>query len=186
MAQSHTPRIGKLTEVMRVSGAPVYVHWSLLVIGALILLGAYEKPAETLTAWACFFGVLLIHESGHLFAARGLGYYVNSIVLYPFWGCTNFQAPRSRFDHAVIAWGGVAAQAIVAVPAIAWLKFFGYTRFDPLNVALGILGYYSIFVAAFNLIPVAPLDGAVAWRLIPALLKRPPQPIQRRDAYRKF
>jgi Zn-dependent protease len=186
MNAAHTRRLGKRTEVMQISGVPVYVHWSVLVIGALILLGAYEKPAETLTLWACYFGVLLIHESGHLFAARGMGYRVHSIVLYPFWGCTYFQIPNSRFDHAVIAWGGVAAQAIVAMPAIAWLTYVGYTRFDPLNIALGMLGYYSIFVAAFNLIPVPPLDGAVAWRLIPALFKRHAALANRHNQYRKF
>jgi stage IV sporulation protein FB len=72
----------------------------------------------------------------------------------------------------VIAWGGVVAQAVVAVPLVTWVTIFGSTRSDAVNVAIGVLGYYSLIVAAFNLVPVPPLDGAKAWYLIPELIKR--------------
>jgi Zn-dependent protease len=35
-----------------------------------------------------------------------------------------------------------------------------------------ILGYFSLCVAAFNLLPVPRLDGAIAWGIIPALIER--------------
>jgi hypothetical protein len=41
--------------------------------------------------------------------------------------------PWSRFDHALIAWGGVIAQAIVAVPVLLWTKFLVYTPFNVAN-----------------------------------------------------
>jgi hypothetical protein len=41
-------------------------------------------------------------------------------------------------------------------------------------VAIGILGYYSLIVAAFNLIAVPPLDDAKAWYLVPELGPEPP------------
>jgi Zn-dependent protease len=47
-----------------------------------------------------------------------------------------------------------------------------FTRFDALNAAIGILGYYSLLVAAFNLIPLRSFDGATAWNLVPELIKR--------------
>ena len=43
--------IKRLTEVMEINRVPVYFHWSLFVIGALILIGAMERPAETVAAW---------------------------------------------------------------------------------------------------------------------------------------
>ena len=76
----------KFTEVMEISGVPVYAHWSLLLIGALILIGAIERPAETIAAWASFFGVILIHECGHMVVAQRKGYQVLSIKLYPILG----------------------------------------------------------------------------------------------------
>jgi membrane-associated protease RseP (regulator of RpoE activity) len=164
--------IKKFTEVMEISGVPVYAHWSLLLIGALILIGAIERPAETIAAWASFFGVILIHECGHMVVAQRKGYQVLSIKLYPIFGFVCFQEPWSRLDSALIAWGGVVAQAVVAVPLVVFVTIFGFTRYDAVNVAIGVVGYYSLIVAAFNLIPVPPLDGAKTWYLIPELITR--------------
>jgi Zn-dependent protease len=83
-----------------------------------------------------------------------------------------FQATWSRYDDALIAWGGVVAQAVIAIPLVVFVSIFGFPKFDALNVAIGILGYYSLAVAIFNLIPLHPLDGAKAWYFVPELIKR--------------
>lgn len=121
---------------------------------------------------ASYFSIILLHEIGHVVAAQRKHCYASSIQLYPLWGVTNFSEPYSRLDHCIIAWAGVVAQAIVAVPLIAYAEIFGCTRFDPVNEIFNVLGYYSIVIAAFNLLPIAPLDGKLAWGLFPALLKR--------------
>jgi stage IV sporulation protein FB len=170
-----SPKVAKLkrmTEIMRVNGVPVYLHWSTILIAALILFGAIERPAETLALWVSYFGLLMLHECGHMVAAQHLRYRVWSIELYPIFGITRFDLPRSRFHHAVIAWGGVAAQCVIALPIVAFLSGLGYTRFEPLNIVLGVFGYCSLLMAALNLVPVGPLDGATAWRLMPALFQR--------------
>lgn len=165
-------KLRKLTEIMQIRGVRVFAHWSVLLIGTLILFGAIERPAETLAAWTAYFSVILIHECGHMIVAHRKGYGVLAIELYPIHGFARFQAPWSRYDSAVIAWGGVLAQAVVAVPLVTWVSVFGFTRSDALNVAIGVLGYFSLIVAGFNLVPVPPLDGAKAWYLIPELIKR--------------
>jgi Zn-dependent protease len=66
----------------------------------------------------------------------------------------------------------VVAQAIVGVPIILCVATLGYTAFEPLNALLSILGGFSLFVAALNLVPVSPLDGSIAWDLIPAFFER--------------
>jgi hypothetical protein len=63
-------KLKRLTEIMEINGVRVYAHWSVLVIGALILLGAIERPVETIAAWSAYFGVILIHECGHMIAAQ--------------------------------------------------------------------------------------------------------------------
>lgn len=164
--------IKKFTEIMEIKGVPVYVHWSLFVVAVLIFLGAIERPAETVAAWTAFFSLILIHECGHMVVAQRKGYQVVAIELYPILGFCRYQQPWSRYDSSLIAWGGVAAQALVAVPIVIWISIFGFTRSDAANVAMAILGYYSLVLAVFNLIPVAPLDGAKAWYLIPEMIKR--------------
>jgi Zn-dependent protease len=172
----------KLTEIMQIKGVPVYAHWSVILIAALILLGALERPLETIVAWGAYFSVILIHECGHMIVAQRKGFKVWAIELYPIHGLVRFQEPWSRYDRAVIAWGGVAAQAAIAFPLIAYVAVFGFTTLAAVNVAIGILGYYSLIVMAINLIPLPPLDGAKAWTLIPELMKRARMRRARSDA----
>jgi Zn-dependent protease len=107
-----------------------------------------------------------------MIAAHRKGCRVEKIELYPICGFCYFELPWSRIDKAVIAWGGVLAQAVVAIPLAGYLVVFGYTRFEPLNVALALLGPFSLAVAVINLLPISQLDGTVAWDLIPALFQR--------------
>lgn len=165
-------RLDKLTEVMRIKGVSVYVHWTVFLIAAIILLGGLHRPVVGIVAMISYLAVILIHECGHLIAAQGMNCEVFSIKLYPILGLTCFQTPWSRFDHCVIAWAGVVAQAAVALPLVAWVSIFGYTPFEAVNAVLAILGFFSLGMAAFNLLPIRPLDGATAWGLIPELIKR--------------
>jgi Zn-dependent protease len=165
-------KFSKMAQVMRVDGVNVYVHWSVFAIAAIFLIGAIERPAVTFAALACYFLILLIHECGHMIVARRRGCQVEYIEIYPIHGRTCFTTPWSRYDHCLIAWGGVIAQLVVAIPLIAWTAVIGYTPFEPLNAVLAILGGFSLGVAAFNLLPVAPLDGSIAWGLFPELIKR--------------
>lgn len=161
-------QVGRLTRVAQVCGVDVWVHWSIFAIGILIVVGAVRRPASTLIGLAAYLGLLIIHESGHLIMARRRGYQAFSMALYPIFGLAHFEAPDSRIDRALIAWGGVLAQIAVAVPLTLYVVLAGYTRFEALNAVLVILGGYSLLAAVFNLLPVPPLDGSKAWDLIPA------------------
>ncbi len=86
-------------KVMEVRGVDVYLQWSVLLVGALILLGALERPAEALVLWACYFGGLLIHESGHMIVAQRKGCRVSAIELYPLHGLARYSQPWSRQDE---------------------------------------------------------------------------------------
>ena len=165
-------RWGRLTALLRIKGVGVYIHWSVFVIAALMFMGALRRPILTIVGIFCYLSVLLIHECGHMIAAHRMGCRVELIELYPIHGRCCFQQPWSRFDHCVIAWGGVLAQAAVALPLVIWLVFFGYTRFDAVNAVLAILGAFSLIVAAYNLLPAGRLDGTVAWGLIPEWINR--------------
>ena len=165
-------RIDKLTEVLRIKGVPVFVHWSVFLIAALILLNVLHHPMTSLLGLAAYMAVLLVHEAGHMIAAQRLHSEVISIQIYPIFGITKFEMPWSRFDHCVIAWGGVIAQAVIAIPIVAWVARFGYTSFEPINAVLALLGFFSVGVAVFNLLPIPPLDGATAWSIVPEFIGR--------------
>jgi Zn-dependent protease len=165
-------RIKKHTKIGQLRGVDTYLHWTVFLVAALILAGVVRHPGLSLLGLASYFAVLLIHEMGHLITAQRKGCQVFSIELYPVFGVTRFGTPWSRLDHCVIAWGGVLAQSVVAIPLITWNAIFGYTRFEAVNMLFAILGFFSVGVALFNLLPIPPLDGATAWEIFPALWAR--------------
>jgi stage IV sporulation protein FB len=177
-------RFQKLTKVMQIRGVDTYVHWSVFAVVAFILAGVIADPGLSLLGLICYFAVLLIHEAGHLIAAQRKGCRVLSIELYPVFGVTRFETPWSRLDHCAIAWGGVIAQALVFIPLIGWIVTHGYTRVEGLNMIFAILGFFSFAVAIFNLLPFPPLDGAVAWHLLPEILAERRRKIPRKPTYR--
>lgn len=162
----------RLTRVLRVRGTYVYVHWTVFLIAGIMILAAIRRPWVTLAGGVSWLGLILIHECGHMFAAQRKGCAVPAIDLYPIHGRCHFDQPWSRFDHCVIAWGGVLAQAVVAAPTVLALLLFGYSRFEPVNAVMVILGGYSLLVAAYNLLPIRHLDGAIAWGIIPEAIRR--------------
>ena len=131
-------KLGRFTRLLRIRHVDVSVHWSVLVISGVVLLGAFQSPLLSIIGLTSYLGVLLLHECGHLFAAQRLHCQVFDIELYPIFAITRFEIPWSRFDHCVIAWGGVLAQFIVAIPLVVWVALFGYTRFEAVNAALAI------------------------------------------------
>lgn len=179
-------RRSKLLQIMEIKGVKVFAHWSVVLIGTIVLLGGVQEPLLAFAVLAAYYGLILIHECGHMIAARRKGCAVWSIELYPVWGITRFSEPYSRFDACVIAWAGVAAQGIVSVPLVAWVEVFGYTHFEPVNAVLAILGFFSLGIAALNLLPVPPLDGAIAWALLPALFKPSTRPARREPNWRSW
>lgn len=184
ICHSGHPAMAKYTsmyELMEVRGVKVFAHWSVLLIGAAISLAALEDPLPSIAVLVSYYAVILIHECGHLILAQRKGCKVWSVELYPLWGITCFSEPYSRFDRCAIAWGGVIAQAIVAVPIVIWLQTFGYSHSRAANAVLAILGFFSLSVAAFNLLPFWPLDGLMAWQIVPALFRRSgPRLVKRR------
>ena len=177
-------RFQKLTKIMQISGADTYVHWSVFAVSAFILAGVVTHPGLSLLGLACYFSVLMIHEAGHVIAAQRRGSRVLSIQIYPIFGVTRFETPWSRLDHCIIAWGGVIAQAVVFMPLVAWVAIHGYTQIEALNMIFAILGFFSLAVAIFNLLPIRGLDGAMAWRLLPELLAERKRRIPRKPMYR--
>lgn len=157
----------RLLPLFSLGGVPVTIHWSVALITGLLMLGALENAWGTLFLIAAYLGVMLLHEAGHMMAARWRRCGVRSIELYPIHGLTRIDMPRSRYDACLIAWGGVLAQLAVAAPIIVLTGVLGFTSNGPVNALLAVFGYFSAVIAVLNLFPVGRFDGATAWGLFP-------------------
>ena len=63
----------------RILGARIYVHWSVLVVVALLALVSIRSPIYAAVAIASYLGIIVIHEAGHAWVAHRLGYGVDAI-----------------------------------------------------------------------------------------------------------
>ena len=105
------------------------------------------------SAYALIFFSLLLHEVGHLLAAKFTGMRVRSCTIMPYGGELvipgRLLAPKK--DRLLVAMGGPIATLIVLITA--WVVSFpGDDLFIRIQVALLVL----------NLLPILPLDGGQA------------------------
>ena len=155
-------------------GVPISLHWTVL-IGLPWFYYETRGFADTAIAFVGFFFLILIHELGHAAVARWRGVEVESIRLFFIHGTCSTEEPDYELDDVLIAWGGVAAQLVVLVVAFgAGLLLPTVSPFAHglASSLLRVLTEVNLFIMIVNLIPIAPFDGAKAWRILPILRER--------------
>jgi hypothetical protein len=154
-------------EVGRLRGAPIRLHWS-IPIGAVVL-GRFQFVPWF---WASFLVLVLIHEAGHAAFVWGARARVVAIEAHGAGGLCHWDGEVSEIWRALIAWGGVFAQAVVLIAAYAVLFVAGQPT---TAMGAGIERAFTegnLWLIAVNLIPIPGFDGASAWPLFPALARR--------------
>jgi Zn-dependent protease/predicted transcriptional regulator len=169
--------------VARLLGIPVYVHYSWILVFALIAWtlatdyfpGRYPELAVTshwargLAASALFFVSVLLHELGHSVVAIRSGIEIQSITLFIFGGVARLASePRDGRTELRIAAAGPAVSMLLAAlfAVVATGGWFG----GGVSGVASYLAMVNLVVAVFNLVPAFPLDGG---RLLRGLLWRP-------------
>jgi membrane-associated protease RseP (regulator of RpoE activity) len=137
---------------------------------AVILAMSVQQPVSAAILLCSYFGIIFLHEAGHAYFAKRLGYRSFDVYLGAFHGLCRYEAPRSKKDESIIAWGGVAAQIAIAMPLIVVAHFTSISEVPGFGPVVVFLGYFSAMIAIINLAPTPALDGGKAWSLIPILL----------------
>jgi stage IV sporulation protein FB len=136
---------------------PLRLHWSLL-LGAGLFAALQPRPLLLLG----YAAVLLSHVAGHAFAVAGTRLSVSGVMLHALGGELLGEGEVSPLRRSVLALSGVLGQlALLAGAALA-------VRHLPPDLADALIRRNGM-VLLLNLIPVKPLDGAQAWRLLPRL-----------------
>lgn len=101
-----------------------------------------------------FVVILLIHENGHLLAAKKVGLPVSKPIFIPFVGAfiSMKEMPKNARQEAIIGFGGPLLGGLAALACFALYDALK----DPYWLALG---YTGCFLNLFNLVPLGFLDG---------------------------
>ena len=137
----------------------VWAHWTLLP--AVLLLVVTEGPERAGLGLLA----LLLHETGHLLTARGLGYRVRSLELWPFGAALSMDLSTGSRGALPVALAGPLCSMAAAAMSLLLLRLLPRTE--------GVMEPFScmnLSLAAVNLLPAEPLDGG---RALASLLSRP-------------
>jgi stage IV sporulation protein FB len=145
-------------------GAPLRVHWT-LPLGAVVFGGGKFQPGVLLG----FTLLVLVHEVGHALLVRRYRSRVVSIDVHALGGACRWSGDATAIERAKIAWGGVDAQLVLFFATVGLLSCFGEPESKLLAQIARTFTTINGYMMALNLLPVAPFDGAEAWKL-PRLL----------------
>ncbi|MGH6736468.1 MAG: site-2 protease family protein [Methyloceanibacter sp.] len=161
-----------------IAGAAIRIHITFLLF--LVWLGMiYYRQGGAEAAWqgtifiVLIFLCVLLHELGHVFAARRYGVKTRDVTLWPFGGIASMERmPDKPGEELIVAIAGPAVNVAVAAVLLLWL----WPQLDPDNLAkledphvslaVKVAGA-NIILVLFNLIPAFPMDGG---RVLRALL----------------
>lgn len=153
---------------------PVAMHWTTLL--AFPWLWVWSRSLVfAVIGFAAFIPLKLLHEFGHASMARRRGLAVDGISINFLHGETSHSYPRNERDDILIAWSGVSAQALVLL--LAWAADYALAGVSNTWVlmatdpVLEVWITWNAFLMIVALLPIGPMDGHRAWRLIPYLRK---------------
>lgn len=175
-------------KVGKLSGIGVYIHWTFSFI---MLYIAYQIDMEGGTTWDIIRGeafllllyvCVVLHEMGHVLAARKYGVGTAHIVLYPIGGVASLERiPENPFEEFVIAIAGPMVNVGIALGLGMYLYAFADASIFTSNQGTfnGILSNFDSFISAlmkvnfwlvlFNFIPAFPMDGGRVLRSLLAM-----------------
>jgi Zn-dependent protease len=156
-------------------GIRVSLHWSWALVAAWQIQSArgfFPNIGWDIAIYVTFFGIVLLHEFGHAFAARQVGGTADHILLWPFGGIAYVKTPpRPKAYLWSIAAGPLVNVALWPVLYALTKPYgdpfnFGGTysagpdgRPVPAGMFLFVLFYVNTLMLVFNLLPIYPMDG---------------------------
>ena len=162
----------------RVLGTEIRLHLTFLLLLAWIglahgLRGGMAEAIQGVAFIILIFACVLLHEFGHVLAARRYGIATPDITLLPIGGVARLdRIPEKPAEELVVALAGPAVN--VAIAALLLLPLGGVPDVaamagleDPSQSLLARLFWVNVTLVVFNLIPAFPMDGG---RVLRALL----------------
>lgn len=184
--------LGGSFRVGRLFGVDLRVHVLFLVWIAFSLVTAGQRWRSEALFLGLLFGIVLLHEFGHCFGARAVGGYAENILMWPLGGLAYAHAPMRPWPQFVTVAAGPLVNVLLCLLAATTIFILsGGTLLpgvNPLNLDVHLvreastgtvslvqarwfpylLTFYhvNLWLLAFNLLPIYPLDGGQLFHAI--------------------
>lgn len=153
-------------------GVETRVHWSFILLPIYYLISNYKFGllgaglAVVLSLFLLFF--VLLHEFGHVLAARVFKIPTANVTLYPIGGVALMQRQaHSPLEEIVIAVAGPAVNLVLAI-LLGVIAFASGIPFEADGLLIGLRTFAQFYSAliqiniallVFNMMPAFPMDG---------------------------
>lgn len=194
-------------KAFRLFGTDVRIHWTLPAFLLFLVMrgingggGPLWIALQIVLPMVVLFGSVVLHEFGHVFAARHFGQHTGHMILTPFGGMVMVAQGSTPWSEFVVAFGGPAVNlGLATLGTIFYLLAGGPLQLevffplfsdtlapdllrhgDYLTGTLAMVIQYNVILFLFNMVTVAyPMDGgrilmAALWSRMgfrPALVK---------------
>jgi len=154
--------------VATIAGTEVRIHLTFLILLAWVGWIAYSQGGlgtalGSMGFIASIFLCVLLHEFGHVAAARHYGIQTPDITLLPIGGIARLERmPRNPGQEFVVALCGPLVNVVIALLLSVFMQVAPSLslEFDPLGGSFAQrLMQWNILMVAFNMIPAFPMDG---------------------------
>jgi Zn-dependent protease/CBS domain-containing protein len=164
-------------DIGRIAGTVVRIHITFLLFLAWIFVASWVSGGAQ-AAWSglvfmlLLFLCVLLHEFGHIFAARAFGVATPDVTLLPIGGVARLERiPEKPSEEFLVAIAGPAVNVVIALALLLGGASIGTQHLAAVESAqfslVDRLAAVNLFIAAFNMIPAFPMDGG---RVLRALL----------------
>jgi Zn-dependent protease len=164
-------------KLFTVGGTAVRVHLTFLLLIAWIAImewrqGTPQDAARGVLFILVLFTCVVLHEFGHILAARRYGIRTPDVTLLPIGGVASLERmPEKPSQEIIVSLAGPAVNAVIA------FVIFAFLQLDTSVLSVGaIQGSFlaqiavaNVVLLVFNLIPAFPMDGGRILRGVLAL-----------------
>jgi Zn-dependent protease/CBS domain-containing protein len=173
--------MGWSIRLFSVAGTAVRIHLTFFLLLAFYAWvgwrqGGAQGAVDLVVFIVLLFVCVVLHEFGHVFAARAYGIRTSDVTLLPIGGVASLERmPEKPAQEIVVALAGPAVNLVIAaVLALALGGSFDLgqmAQFEQASMSLaGRVVLANLALCVFNLIPAFPMDGG---RVLRALLAIP-------------
>jgi Zn-dependent protease len=163
-----------------VGGTAVRIHMTFFLLLAWIatihwMHGGMGEAVDGVLFIVALFVCVVLHEFGHVLAARRYGIATSDVTLLPIGGVASLErVPEKPGQEILVALAGPAVTLLIAIVLIVMLGArFDFRQMAQLEQAqstlLGRVAAANVTLLVFNLIPAFPMDGGRVLRAVLAV-----------------
>jgi Zn-dependent protease/CBS domain-containing protein len=166
----------------RLFGTAIRLHVTfllfLLTIGGVTWAqGGSGAAVATVGFVSLLFACVVLHEFGHILAARRYGVHTPDVILLPIGGVARMaRMPQTPGQEIAVALAGPAVNVVIAAGLLLVLGGLPSLAEIMAPTVAGLAGrllYANVFLVLFNLIPAFPMDGGRVLRALLSLWRGP-------------